>query len=538
MTGERTLDDVLGRVTGAASGATYRRRRDGDQPLRSAGEGWCELLGVDPETLDGTDRGWLDIVHPDDREDVRDAVANLSPGERVDATYRVRRDGGGDRPRREGGEYRWTRDRGTVPEDAPGALEGVLFDVTDEREEIADLEDDSQLLDGILESIPVHLFVKDADGVHLRVSDYLDMGEPLVGKTDLEVTDEYDEARREAHEDDMRVIETGEPILDKEEYLPELDQWNLTSKVPWTDEDGEVRGLIGVSRDITERKRAQQELEQKTERLAEFADVVSHDIKNPLTVANGRLELAAATGEDEHVEEVVEALDRADAIVDDALALSRHGDAEIDPEPVSLRAISHGAGHSISAPRADISLPPDREIVADRSQLRRLLENLFTNAVQHGSPDASIDVVATDDGFAVEDDGPGIPSEERERVFETAYTTHEDGTGFGLSIVREITDAHGWSVSVGDSETGGGERSEGSRSSEDELCSSSGARFEISGVERAGTGDRQPGSGERERGADAGQPDARQSYAGQPGIEQPDVEQPDADDRRPDEPDA
>ncbi|HMB50630.1 MAG TPA: ATP-binding protein [Natronoarchaeum rubrum] len=473
MTGDRTLDDVLDRVAGAASGATYRRRRDGDQPLRSACEGWCELLGVEPEALDGTDRGWLDVVHPDDRKDVRDAVANLSSGERVDATYRVRRDGGDDRPRCEGGEYRWIRDRGIVPEDDPDTIEGVLFDVTDEREEIADLEEDSQLLDGILESIPVHLFVKDADGVHLRVSDQREMGESLVGKTDLEVEGRHEDAKRSAYEDDLQVIEAGEPILDQEEYLSEFDQWNLTSKVPWTDDDGEVVGLIGVARDITERKRAEQELERKTERLAEFADVVSHDIKNPLTVANGRLELAAATGEAEHVEEVVEALNRADAIVDDVLALSRHGDAELDPGPVSLRAISRGAGHSVSAPRADISLPPDVDVVADRSQLRRLLENLFTNAVQHGCPDVSIDVAVTNDGFTVADDGPGIPPEERERVFETAYTTHEDGTGFGLSIVREVADAHGWSVSIGESEAGG-------------------ARLDISGVERADADDQKP----------------------------------------------
>jgi len=471
MTEDRILDDVVDRVTGTAAGTTYRRRRDGDQPLRSAGEGWCELLDVEPETLDGTDRGWLAVVHPDDREDVRDAVANLSPGERVDATYRVRPEDGAHR-RREGEKYRWIRDRGSVPEDAPDTIEGVLFDVTDERERLADLEDDSRLLDGIFESIPVHLFVKDADGVHLRVSDQREMGESLVGKTDLEVEGRHEDAKRSAYEDDLRVIEAGEPILDQEEYLSEFDQWNLTSKVPWTD-DGEVVGLIGVARDITERKRAEQELEQKTGRLAEFADVVSHDIKNPLTVANGRLELAAATGEAEHVEEVVDALDRADAIVDDVLALSRHGDAELDPEPVSLRAISRGAGHSVSAPRADISLPPDVEIVADRSQLRRLLENLFTNAVQHGSPDGSVDVAVTDGGFAVEDDGPGIPPEKRERVFETAYTTHEDGTGFGLSIVQEVADAHGWSVSVRESEAGG-------------------ARFEISGVERADADGRRP----------------------------------------------
>jgi len=479
VTEDATLDGVLDRVVDAAAGATYRRRREGDQPLRSAGGGVGELLGDDADALLAGDRGWLDLVHPEDRESVREAVDDLAPGERVEITYRVRRPDG---------ERRWVRDRGSVPEDAPGTLSGVLFDVTDEREQVDDLEAESQLLDGIFENIPVHLFVKDEDGVHLRVSDYLNARDAHVGKTDLERGD--DETRRAAYEDDLRVIETGEPIFDKEEYFPKLDQWNLTSKVPWTDEDGEVVGLIGVSRDITERKRAEQALERKTERLAEFADVVSHDIKNPLTVANGHLDLAAATGDAEHVGAVVDALDRADAIVDDVLALSRHGDAELDPEPVSLRSISHGAGHSVSAPRAEISLPEDVEIVADRSQLRRLLENLFKNAVQHAGPDVEIDVAVADDGFAVADDGPGIPPEEREKVFETAYTTHEDGTGFGLAIVEEVADAHGWSVSVGESEAGG-------------------ARFEISGVKRSDADDRRPD-------ADAERPDAENRQSDDP----------------------
>jgi signal transduction histidine kinase len=69
-------------------------------------------------------------------------------------------------------------------------------------------------------------------------------------------------------------------------------------------------------------------------------------------------------------------------------------------------------------------------------------------------------------GFFVDDDGPGIPPAEREKVFEVGYTSDEDGTGFGLNIVTEVANAHGWDVAV----------SEGARG---------GARFEVTGVERA-----------------------------------------------------
>jgi len=67
----------------------------------------------------------------------------------------------------------------------------------------------------------------------------------------------------------------------------------------------------------------------------------------------------------------------------------------------------------------------------------------------------TVTVGAMDDGFYVADDGPGIPESERDRIFETGYSTNEDGTGFGLDIVREIVEAHGWAVTVTESETGG-----------------------------------------------------------------------------------
>jgi signal transduction histidine kinase len=113
-----------------------------------------------------------------------------------------------------------------------------------------------------------------------------------------------------------------------------------------------------------------------------------------------------------------------------------------------------------------------RSLDADRTRLVQLFENLFRNAVEHAGDAPGVVVYATDSGFAVEDDGPGIPEDHRESVFEPGETTAEDGTGFGLAIVRSIADAHGWTVTVGDSETGG-------------------ARFEVRGVD-ADAADRQP----------------------------------------------
>ncbi len=72
------------------------------------------------------------------------------------------------------------------------------------------------------------------------------------------------------------------------------------------------------------------------------------------------------------------------------------------------------------------------------------------NAVEHGGEDVTVTVGELDDGFYVEDDGPGIPENARDNVFDVGYSTTEDGTGFGLSIVKQVADAHGWTIRVTD----------------------------------------------------------------------------------------
>jgi signal transduction histidine kinase len=94
-------------------------------------------------------------------------------------------------------------------------------------------------------------------------------------------------------------------------------------------------------------------------------------------------------------------------------------------------------------------------ISADRGRLEQLLENLFGNALAHGRADAHVRVGELSDGFYVEDDGPGIPEDTREHVFDAGFSTSAAGTGFGLSIVESIAHAHGWDVAVTDGTDGG-----------------------------------------------------------------------------------
>ena len=208
-------------------------------------------------------------------------------------------------------------------------------------------------------------------------------------------------------------------------------------------------------------------LHQQNRRLNQFADTLSHDLRNPLSVAMGRLELARAESDNEHLEAVDRSLDRMNRLIEDVLTLAREGKV-VDVESVDavgLRDVALRHWKSVETGAATLHVDTDAVIQADEQRLAQLFENLFRNAIDHGGTDVAITVGATPDGFYVADDGDGIPAAERDRVFDAGYSTARDGTGFGLNIVREIAEAHGWEVQVGEGARGG-------------------ARIEIRGVER------------------------------------------------------
>ena len=229
--------------------------------------------------------------------------------------------------------------------------------------------------------------------------------------------------------------------------------------------DGE-QFFTGIVRDISDRKNREDRLRDQKERLDEFADILAHDIKNPLGVAQGYTELAAEEYDAEELRYVVESLDRIDEIVDDVLELSKQGAFVGETSPVDVEACVDAAWAVDMESAAEMTVEDDiGRIEADESRLRELFGNLLQNAVSHAGPDASVRVgrLPDDAGLFVADDGPGIPASDRGDVFERGYTTREDGTGYGLEIVQQIAQAHGWTVEISGSSDGG-------------------ARFELRGV--------------------------------------------------------
>jgi len=350
-------------------------------------------------------------------------------------------------------------------DDRYGVLVRRIRNAVERRRIEEDRKEKGDLLDAVFEHVPIHLYVKDEEARLLRISEhYIDDPESRIGKTDREIAP--GEFGEEAYADDMQVIETGEPIINREEYLPSRERWSLTSKAPWYGDDGEIKGLVGATRVITERKEYEEELQRQNERLEEFASVVSHDLRNPLNIVQGRIELARAEENGEHLDAAADALDRSLELIENLLALAREGEQVQEMESVDLAEVVRECWLTVETGEATLDTETDLAIRADRSRLRQLLENLVGNAIEHGGTRVTVGDVAGGTGFYVADDGPGIPADERDRVFGAGYSTTEDGTGFGLNIVREIAEAHGWTVDVTEGAAGG-------------------ARFEITGVDIA-----------------------------------------------------
>ncbi|MFD1684558.1 PAS domain S-box protein [Halobellus litoreus] len=243
---------------------------------------------------------------------------------------------------------------------------------------------------------------------------------------------------------------------------------------PITDDEGTIERFVAVNTDITDRKRYEAQLERERDRLGEFAGTVAHDLRNPLMIAHGNVELARDRYPKEELAESLEtaiaALERMESVIDEVLTLSERGATIREPEPVELSQVVEKAWDLTESPAATLSMDEgfsEEFVPADESRLCQLFENLFQNAVEYAGPAVTVTVgsLAERDGFFVEDDGPGLPPKNNDRVFESGFTTSDDGTGFGLAIARQIVEAHGWEILATDGATDG-----------------SGARFEIRGI--------------------------------------------------------
>lgn len=215
-------------------------------------------------------------------------------------------------------------------------------------------------------------------------------------------------------------------------------------KVKIIDEDR----FLAIARDVSEEKAYREQLEARNESLRKFSNIVSHDLRNPLNVAQGRLQLAQEACETEHHDAIGQSLDRMEQLIDDLLVLSHEGAELGEQEVVDLGDLASDCWDIVESDTAQLCVNIDRSVYADRSRLQQVLENLFRNAIEHGGSNVTVTFgeLPSGDGFYIEDSGDGIPPEAEDQLFDTGFSTNPDGTGFGLNIAREVVEAHGWDI--------------------------------------------------------------------------------------------
>ena len=333
---------------------------------------------------------------------------------------------------------------------------------------------ESSMFTTLLEEIGVSIYVKDTDARHLRLANVPGAPDPknAIGKTDKELYGDP-EGAEETWTADRIVLEDGESIRERIEHFEAegSDVWTKTTKVPWRDEDGRIQGLVGLSLNVTDEMKKEQQIEQFQDRFEEFASHLSHDLKSPLQVASGHLELAREIGNEEAFDKTAKALDRMERMIDDMSALAteepdlsfetfeERGEIQDITNPTRIGDVVEEIWDIVSTDEATLRnhFEPDALIVAEEASVRPPLENLLRNAVVHGGPDVTVDIGPLDDwsGYYVADDGPGIPAEDRDSVFTEGYTTHEEGSGTGLAIVAENVEQCGWTIDLIESDAGG-----------------------------------------------------------------------------------
>jgi PAS domain S-box-containing protein len=358
----------------------------------------------------------------------------------------------------------------------------AVRDVSERHRILEELRDANAFLDSIVENIPDMIFVKRA-GDHMFVR-FNRAGEELIGvkRSDLIGKTDHDFYPKEQadffHAKDRETLENRKLVDIPEEPIQTKDKGERilhTKKIPVLDQLGNPRFLLGISEDITERKRAQERFERQAQELArsnaelqQFAYVASHDLQEPLRkIASytqllerrykGKLDQDA----DEFIHYVVDGANRMQNLIRDLLAYARvgsQGGAFVEADAGELvdqaRANLEVAIRESGATVAHSALP---RVKVERTQFVQLIQNLLSNAIKFRGEQAPIVRVSAVERpgewvFSVKDNGIGLDMQWAEKIFVIFQRLHArgdyPGTGIGLAICKKIVERHGGTIWV------------------------------------------------------------------------------------------
>jgi PAS domain S-box-containing protein len=429
--------------------------------------------------------GWTEGVHPDDLNACFDTYAGaFDKREPFSMTYRLRRNDG---------VYRWIIDDGMPRYDTKQNFLGYIghcLDITARKVAEDALRENSIFMSSLLEAIPAPVFYKDTEERYIGFNKafenfYGRTIDELVGKNVFEL---FPKSLAEIyHQKDSHLfLNPGIQIYDSQIEDAGGGLHDVVfHKATFTDAEDNIRGLIGVILDITDRKLAEEklaklnmeleehvarrtlDLENANKELESFSYTVSHDLRAPLRHINGFLEmlkreLGALPGEKaEHYMKVVnESAAHMGTLIDDLLSFSRMGKADLVSKTVNIEALVNDCLETFSEEILQrgikISIKPLLNVQADSALIQVVLMNLISNAVKFTAkspaPEIEIGAEASDSGkiFYIRDNGSGFDMRYADKlfgVFQRLHTGNEfEGTGIGLATVKRIINRHGGRV--------------------------------------------------------------------------------------------
>jgi PAS domain S-box-containing protein len=377
-------------------------------------------------------------------------------------------------------------------------LIGIGRDITEYKRVQLSLEKERNHLRTLMDSLPDLIYFKDAQGRYIlnNKAHLLSIGkehqEEVIGKTVFDFNPP--ELAQKYYEDEEQIIQTGKPMIDREEIAIHRDtgeqRWHLTSKFPIKNAEGNIIGLVGISRDITIRKKVEEELWKTHEDLeqtnielkranqvkSQFLANMSHEIRTPLNAIIGMTGLLLGTELTNEQRDMTETIRTSGevllSLINDILDFSKIEAQKMDLEsqPFDLRRCVEEALDLVT-PRAheknveltysmDEGLPTI--VVGDLTRVRQILVNLLSNAVkftEKGDVNVSVTGQLRDHykfllHFAVKDSGIGIPVDRQSRLFQmftqvdSSTTRKYGGTGLGLAISKRLSELMGGTMWV------------------------------------------------------------------------------------------
>jgi PAS domain S-box-containing protein len=477
------LAQRIGRVGSWESDPVSKRLLWSDETFR--------IFGREPGKYQPTHESFLESIHPDDRARVEKTSRQArETGLRYDVEHRVRRPDGSECFVHEIAEIVRDKDGKVV------RMVGTVQDITERHYAEERLEWERNLLRTVIDNVPDYIFFKDREGRFLmnNVANQRLLGvesvEDVIGKTDADFLPP--EVAMLYAASDARIIQTGDPLINQEEPLITRNgekRYLLTTKIPLKDARGQVTGIVGIARDITDRKHEQDERQmmerkfqetQKLESLGVLAGGIAHDFNNLLTGILGnaslaRMDLSPESALHAYLEQIELSSQRAADLCKQMLAYSGKGRFII--QRIDLSALVKETLHLLQisiSKKAVLKLQLAEElpgVMADATQIRQIIMNLVMNASDAIGEKSGMITISTSTLYAdrayldalvgaadlasgdyvaleVTDNGCGMNAETKAKIFEPFFTTKFTGRGLGLAAVLGIVRGHKGALQV------------------------------------------------------------------------------------------